>query len=192
VTTDPSRIRGPVSLCGVLAGLSCLLLLAMSAPGFPIWGLLVGLVWVATAIVWIVLALIAIRAGFRDGAHALPRVHALGLVAVLAVAVSIPTFAPLRVRFALSKGAMQATADECLRTASEAEPCEVHGRVGLYLATTGTERDGNAVVYVSGMSLMDSGFVYASDGVAPPSSGDFERPDYVNLGGGWFAFTASF
>ena len=165
----------------------------MSAPGFPLWGLIIGLAWIPTCLVWAATTVADLISATRGRRHGRMVWHAIGLPAVLTVAVCAVTFAPLRARFALSKGPMQEAADQCLAASSADEPCTIKGRLGLYRAITATTRiDDAVIIYVSGMSMMDSGFVYSPDGEPPPSSGEFEHPDYVNLGDGWFAFTASF
>ncbi len=168
------------------------MMIAMSAPGFPLWGLFIGLALVVVVLVWVGLVIADVVAAARGRPLGTWSWHAVCLAAVLAVAISVPTFAPLRARFALSKGSMQEIADRCLDASSRDESCDVDGRVGLYLMFTATTRDDDVVLYVSGMSFLDSGFVYAPDGDPPGSAVDFEAPDYLNLGDGWFAFTASF
>lgn len=163
----------------------------MSSPAFPFWGLLVGLGFIGVALLWAGTAASDLVAAIRGRAHGSLALHGIGLAVILLIAAAVPTFAPLRFRFALSETSMQKAADTCLDSPPLDEPCDVKGRTGLYNVIVAVSRGDDVIFYVSGMSFMDSGFVYARDGRPPASSPDFEQPDYVNLGGGWFAFTAS-
>ncbi len=171
---------------------SCLLvppgLWAVSFPGLPLWGLtveffgfLLVLVWGAVTVAWV--AAPSLRRGMW------PRwLMVMPALMALAVVVFFTSF-PLKARFALSRGAF----DEAIAAdIANADQSGFPMRIGSYDIFLVSEMDGALRLdEVNGEFFDDAGFLYTTRHSPPEGNGAFENPQYVDLGGGWFAFTAS-
>jgi hypothetical protein len=97
---------------------------------------------------------------------------------------------PLRIRWALSQPYFEGVAREALST----EDFFAENRqIGLYDISQ-IHREGDAVIFdeSTGLGFDDAGFAYLPGGPAAElETANFEAPEYVPLGGPWYAWTAS-
>ena len=106
--------------------------------------------------------------------------------------------APLRARWALSRGAFEHVVETGPPSSPDAgrdgwQGIEAPDRIGLYRITSAS-RFGEAVLFweAHGAFVDDAGFAYLPDGPDPAlESGWFESPQFRHLGGPWYAWTAS-
>jgi len=106
-------------------------------------------------------------------------------LALLALAL-VTSDAPLRARFELSRGAMDAAARAVL--AGKRDPDDVH-RVGLYSVERAERVGGSFRFLVRGTGFFDSGgFAYSPHG-RPPRVGEDE---YTHYRGPWYIWSESF
>jgi hypothetical protein len=102
--------------------------------------------------------------------------------------------APLRVRWAGSRGAFERVAQQVIegdRSTEVSEPFD--RRLGLYRVASVWRVKNGVLFYDSVGSLSnDAGFAYLPDGPSPRlENGLFESPQFRPLGGGWYAWAAS-
>ncbi len=73
------------------------------------------------------------------------------------------------------------------------EPLDVPATLGSYRISFGDQVGLNVILSEKhGWWFDDAGFAYLPNGVDDRlASGSFEAPRFVNLGGGWYAWTAS-
>ncbi len=102
---------------------------------------------------------------------------------------------PVKLRFALARAEFQAVlsslpANESLE---EGDQVSVPDRIGSYQITGAHQVDGGVLFYERwGAWIDDAGFAYLPKGPHRNlENGNFERPDFRRLGGGWYAWTAS-
>jgi hypothetical protein len=140
--------------------------------------------------------LVALVWGIRAGAYARSRHRAgrLGelrqlwfapVVAVLAAGL-LAAGAPLQTRWALSRGSF----DDAAAAVAAGRP--VTGQVGLFEVVADRTETGGAVIFTeAGGALFDyGGFAFLPDGPGPVEE-TFEGPEFRSLGGGWYAWKAT-
>ena len=159
---------------------------AASLPGSAFFVLLpLALLWLASAGIWIALVVQDVRRR-RPGA-----VTVLVPLVVIATASLMLTDVPLQVRFDLSRGAMQHAVDTM---PADADMVLEPGLIGTYVIRSMERVDGGVILAEAiGDSLInDAGFAYLPAGPTPElENGSFERPQWHDLGGGWWSWTAS-
>jgi hypothetical protein len=167
-----------------LAVAALALLWSQSVPGDDFFWLIIGLgMWVVMGIVWLILCLVG---GGR------PRwwlfvAPAMAASVIALVLVDIP----IKVRFELSRADFDtavAALPRDTRTGSGA------GSVGSYDITHWSKVRGGVILHDSNSSGVtnDAGFAYLPEGPTPDlENGNFESPQFTALGGGWYAWTAS-
>lgn len=174
---------------GLLALASVGLLYVSSLPGSPLILVVPALgLWLVVGVAWLVLLVLAIRR--RRFSFSL----VIGPAAVVIVgALSLSPW-PLQARFDLARGSFDATVRTLPPDQSEGGSL---GMVGSYPIKKWA-RGGDAVLFYAsgGTGLVDdAGFVYSSHGVpeALTNSDDpgFEVMGWQDLGGGWYAWQAS-
>lgn len=166
---------------------------AASLPGSSIL-LLAGAfwAWVAAGLLWVGLAV------FRLGDHLRSRRPRpwWGIVApVVIVVVSVgltAVDAPLRARWAVSRSAFAAAADDTDR-GSEADPVVVPDRLGTYRVSGAHVLDGGLFFTTEGGGgLMSAeGFAHLPDGPSERHRTQYEGVTFRALGDGWYAWSAS-
>jgi len=144
-----------------------------------------ALLWLACAGVWIALVVQDVRSR---------RPSVLTLVAplvVIATAALMVTDIPLQVRFDLSRGAMQ----EAVDTMPSGDDMVLGpGLVGTYVIRSMERVEGGVLLgeTIGDSPINDAGFAYLPDGPTPElENGSFESPQWHDLGGGWWSWTAS-
>lgn len=174
---------------GLLALASVGLLYVSSLPGSPLIFVMPVLgLWLVVGVVWLVLLVLAIRR--RRFSFSL----VIGPAAAVIVGALSMSPLPLQARFDLARGSFDATVRSLPPDQSEGGSL---GLVGSYRIKQWA-RSGDAVLlYASGGTGLvdDAGFAYSSGGVpeALTSSDDpgFEVMGWQDLGGGWYAWQAS-
>lgn len=170
-----------------------MVLWAYSFPGVNFLAV-VPCIWIVgiAAVIWLVRAVTYVRAG-RRGNHegsalwfAVAPAGAIVLVALLFANV------PLRVRWQSSRSDFQHALTEV-----QADPGSWSGwhprQVGRYTMTTARVVGDGVIFYEkTGSFLDDAGFAYLPDGPSDTlANGSFENPQWLALGGHWYAWTAS-
>lgn len=149
----------------------------LSLPALAIWG------WIAIA--WVVRLVQWVRGTSSLRSVLVPPLVLAGVIALCGANV------PLHLRFDASRAAFDRwRAEETSRTA----PMEGSSRVGLYEICSDDTVDVTVVLLdCAGSGLVDdSGFAYVPPGTTVDLGGaDRESPTYIDLGGGWWAWTAS-
>lgn len=171
-----------------------MVLYAVSFPGIQVIAAIVGLYWLgAAALIWaarlVGYVVTRPRGGLGDGVLFL-----IAPLGALIVAVVLWADAPLRTRWALSRNSF---ADAAVDVAASQPPSAIsrpfNRRLGLY-QVRGVRRVNTGVIFYekAGAILDDAGFAYLPNGPTPDlENGLFERPQFKALGGGWYAWTAS-
>lgn len=174
-------------ILAVLVGVATLATLwEASLPGSMFFLLLpLLLVWLACAAVWIALVV-------HDVRRRRPGVVTLVVpVVVLATAALIRTDIPLQVRFDLARSAMQ---DAVATMPADDDSVTGNRLVGTYVIRFLDRVDGGVILTEAvGDSIVDdAGFAYLPAGPTPElENGSFESPQWHDLGGGWWSWTAS-
>ncbi len=193
--TGPVTVEEPITLARrterwifavLLAGSSALLTYDASTPGFmTLLSLLALLIWVVLGVAWLA-RLWRYVAGIPTPLGTLV-VPALVVIATVALCQS-PL--PLQLRFDASRSSFDAA-----RVAFDQHPesLRVPDRIGSYDIST-VEAFGPGTVFAVSNDLglfNDAGFAYFPPATtASLHSDQFESPTYVDLGGGWWAYTA--
>jgi hypothetical protein len=114
---------------------------------------------------------------------------------VIVTALLVVIEVPLRVRFGLSRNDFDAVvADLPPRgTFDDWAVLDVPATIGSYRIVSGWQVGNNVILYESnGLLFDDAGFAYLPNGVDDRlGNGAFEAPTFENLGGGWYAWHAS-
>ncbi len=174
-------------ILGVLVGIATFATLwEVSLPGSMFFLLLpLALVWLTAAGIWIALVVHDIR---RRRASIVTLVVPLVVAGTAALGL---TDIPLQVRFDLARGAMQDAVD----TMPADDDAVIGNRlVGTYMIRFLDRVDGGVILTEAiGNSVVDdAGFAYLPAGPTPePENGSFESPQWHDLGGGWWSWTAS-
>lgn len=175
----------------VLVTLTVVLLSAFSVPGFGLPAFVISIeLLVVAAVVWLVrlVAFVRIQRTWSWW-------FALAPVGGLLVLALVMTDAPFNARWAVSRGAFQATVADLPQAAAvtEWERVDVPARLGAYRIDRAYRVPGGILFYeATGSGSADAGFAYLPAGPAPSlESGAFERPRFEHLGGAWYAWTAS-
>jgi hypothetical protein len=175
-----------------LGFLLALLLWSTSYPGslgpavvFSLTGiLLLGALWLYRFVRWL-------RSRQRTGVAR----WAIAPAMVVVTVGLIVTHVPLRVRFELGRDEFDRITEglEPRGSFDEWEPLDVPDEVGTYEIDFAFQVGANVILYEShGWYFNDAGFAYLPDGVDPRLASDsFEAPRYISLGGGWYAWRAS-
>lgn len=170
----------------VLVLLGLVLLWAWSFPGFHF--VLIVLFWptLLAAAVWVIRGLTYLRAIERGTGAGTSRWFAVAPVGALLLLAIVVADLPLRARWATSRSAFDRAVDDTLPVGSER-------RIGSFTITTIRRVEGGVLFYEKAGSFMDdAGFAYLPGGPTPDlASGSLENPRWNDLGGGWYAFTAS-
>jgi hypothetical protein len=149
----------------------------LSLPALAIW-VWIAIAWAVRLVQWVL------------GTSALRSVLVPPLVLVAVVALCAANV-PLHLRFDASRAAFDASLAVEGRSL---DPTMGTERIGLYEICV-DETEGVLVVYTdcAGSGLVDnSGFAYAPPGTTMNlDNGERESPTYTDLGGGWWAWTAS-
>jgi hypothetical protein len=172
------------------------IVLVSTTPG-PQWLFALPADWLVLigAVIWAV----------RLGTYALARHHgrATGLersfliapIAGVVVIALVWLEIPLRVRWAVSKPAFQAAVENAPPPTDVQNPIEFDASdwVGTYKVLFAYRVGDGAIFYeASGVGFDDAGFAYLPTGpFVEVESAGFERPQFRALGGGWYAWTAS-
>lgn len=157
-----------------------------SLPGSMFFAaLLLALVWLLLGALWIVLLVLDIRD--RRPSPATLVVPVL-VIATAAFAVS---GSALQMRFDLARPALQDAVDSM---PADDDYVLGPGLVGTY-AITSMERVPGGVILSEAIGdsfVDDAGFAYLPAGPTPElENGSFENPQWHDLGGGWWSWTAS-
>jgi len=169
-----------------------MILWAATHPGFDFWPLFVAIPLLAGfGVVWLVRLVAWITSVERGGS----RRWIVAPVMVLAAFALVTSDVPLRVRFWIARDSFDEVV-EGLRPAGTFENWERLGtpdRIGTYEITVVYQVGENVIFYESAGSLFnDAGFAYLPNGPdARLGNGNFEAPVFRSLGGGWYAWTAS-
>jgi hypothetical protein len=168
------------------------MLWSYSYPGFGPLSFMAGaLGLVVGAAVWIVRALLYLRAKNDASRQRRPRLFAVAPLAGLFVVALLWTDVPLRLRWALAKGDFEERLPAAL---ADDEYFDIKTRrFGTYKITS-IERNHEAVIFheSAGNLFDDAGFAYLPNGPRPAlENGNFEVPQWTPLGGHWYAWTAS-
>lgn len=175
----------------VLSAAAIGLLLAFSVPGFglPIFVVSSELLGVA-AVVWLV-RLVVFSRSQRTWSWWFAVAPAGGLLAFTLILANVP----FNARWALSRDALQAVVTELPPgpTGADSLLVDVPSRLGAYRIRSASQVPGGVLFYeATGNGSDDAGFAYLPDGPTPAlENGSFERPVFEHLGGGWYAWTAS-
>lgn len=171
-------------------------LYSVSVPGFDF------LIWIvaycilgAAALIWFLRAGTYLWAVWHHRATGSARWWLVAPVAGALVLALIWTDAPLRVRWALSRGDFQ---DAVALAPPATDPegwvtFEVPNRLGSYRIID-ANRVGDGVIFYerTGAFSNDAGFAYLPSGPFEElETGWFESPQFRSLGDGWYAWTAS-
>lgn len=172
------------------------LLYAYSFPGmaFFVW-ILAAWVLLGASVVWAVRLLGFFVWRRRRGptvATGRARWFAIAPLGAVVVGLLLWVDAPLRARWQISRGAFD-------RAARQVQAGELSGatydsrRLGLYTVTNVEQVKRGILFYEeTGSFLDDAGFAYLPGGPSPElENGGFENPQFVALGNGWYAWTAS-
>jgi hypothetical protein len=105
------------------------------------------------------------------------------------------TSVPLRARWAISKGAFERVALTAPppTTTYDWQSFDVPRRIGAYRITSAARvRDALIFHEKNGAFFDDAGFAYLPSGpFSQLENGSFEAPEFLSLGDGWYAWTAS-
>lgn len=169
-------------------------LYAFSFPGIAfVVAILTTYVVVGAIVVWVLrlAGFLALRA--RGKASGRLRWFVLAPVGGIVIAVILWADAPLRVRWALSRSAFENAATHVADGDSGLKQRVPVGRVGLYRVTYAYKVEAGIIFYEeTGSFLDDAGFAFLPGGPTPElANGSFESPEFRSLGGGWYAWTAS-
>lgn len=114
---------------------------------------------------------------------------------MIATAIVFSMRLPLQLRFDLVKDDFDEIVEDLEPAGSfeDWKPLDVPERIGGYGITRAYQVGENVILYeANGNVLNDAGFAYLPDGVDDRlGTGWFEQPSFRDLGGGWYAFTAS-
>jgi hypothetical protein len=191
------RVRRPPRLLFhlLLLGPAGVLLYAASAPGGHFLLAVIAL-WVlgAFVIVWLVrlgLYVAAVHRGTHGGSH---RWFLLApIIAVMAVGL-VWADVPLRVRWLGSKSAFEEAVTMAPHPTERDAwvPFAVDDRLGSYTIDQAV-RVGDGVLFfeATGSFLDHAGFAYLPSGPFDELQLPLESPEFRSLGGGWYAWTAS-
>ena len=193
-TVEPEPVQARWTAERALGWILCILVLlavastlaVASLPGSMFFVLApLALLWIACAGIWIALVVLDVRRR---------RPSAVTLVVpwvVVATAVLSLTDIPLQVRFDLTRSAF----DDAVATMPAGEDFIYDRRlVGTYMIRSMERVDGGVIMAEEiGDSLInDAGFAYLPAGPTPDlENGSFESPQWHDLGGGWWSWTAS-
>lgn len=200
--SEPAPVGIPLWLAVLLAALAAPagVLIAWDLSN-PMWGagVVIGGLWLLVCCVSALVLLFVHVAKTGSGAGR-TRWTLVVLLAPMLVASTMVLFmvtsAPMKARFAFARGDFNALVQECARPESRDPACNDRTAGSYPVSFVSSSPDStDVVVYLRNslwtLSFDDSGFVYAPDGTLPPSTGAFENPNYVDLGGGWYSFNAS-
>lgn len=188
---DPSQVREKrpgraeiVSFWVVFALMAIWTLGCVSLPLFPLGvGLILGMFWLGVGAWWMTLG---IRLGGSRSLWVTVLVAPILVIGLLAFSL---TDLPLQRRFELSRGAFDATAAD-LRAHPDDTPTP--GLVGTYVIDHAEVENDIVVLYEStGRLIADGGFTHVPEGDPGQLGGSYEMLDWTDLGGGWYAFVAS-
>ncbi len=169
---------------------------AVSAPGFAFFPFLMsggalallGLVWLIRVIGW---GIDRHRGRSPAGAAQFLVAPVLCLVAWGLIAID----APLQARWLASRSSFEAVVNHAPPASSSTDwiEFEAEDRIGLYRVRSASRvRDGVIFYEANGALFDDAGFAYLPTGPFPElDTGSFESPQFRSLGGGWYAWTAS-
>lgn len=165
------------------------LLWSHSSPGFGFfsWLLAVVVLGIAAA-VWTARMAMFMVAKRRGAAARRLWTFVVAPVGGLLVLALLVGDVPLRTRWALSRDAFADVVGDVDQAAKWSPK-----RLGLY-EVTNVRRDGSAVFFYekTGALFDDAGFAYLPLGTSSVrESGSFENPQFDDLGGAWYAWTAS-
>lgn len=180
---------------GTTIVLAAVYLWSIAVPGLRFFAWAASLAGLSlVGFVWIVLGLLALTRLVRKGARKVtrPLVTSLAVVPMVAILLLGARLidAPLRLRVELSRGQLTDYAESRL---SEGRPDVVtpESIAGFALSSV-VVRDGAVFLYDTDGSLFDdAGLLYLPDGQPADVSASMESPYFRPLGGGWWAFTAS-
>lgn len=145
----------------------------------------IALVWLLLGALWIVLLILDIRARRPS-----PATLVVPVLVVVTAAFAVSDSA-LQMRFDLARPAFQDAVDSMPAD----DDYVLHpGLVGTYAITSMERVPGGVILYDwAGNSFVDdAGFAYLPDGPTPElENGSFENPQWHDLGGGWWSWTAS-
>ena len=199
--TGGGRFRKPPRMRFHLALVPPTLLVLWSAslPGTGFFMTMIGHLFIAVgAVVWLVRLLGNSLAEWKTTRMRGFRLSPWYLVAPLAGALVFGVLAvnaPLRLRWIASKGDFQAAVRRAPPPTAKTtwQDFNVPGRLGLY-RILGASRVGDGVIFdeAAGNFLDDAGFAFLPSGPFPElENGSFENPQFLALGDGWYAWTAS-
>jgi hypothetical protein len=187
---EPGASFGLQILTVVVAAGACLTLWAVSVPGTYLLLLMaLPFAWFMLGLIWVILGLLlvqdaGIRAALRNG-------WLVGIaVLVLATAAAVRTDLPLRARFELSRGSLEAVAAKSIEPVASSAPAGQPDRwIGLFDAERIERFDGGFRFLVKGTGFLDPVGLAYSPFAPPPNLGgeDFYEP----FSGPWWIWVES-
>jgi len=177
----------------VLVPVGLALLYAYSFPGVSFIVLVIaGWVVLGASVVWLVRLVVFFARRNRGRSTGTAKWFLLAPLGALLTGLLVWADAPLRARWELSRGDFE-------RSARAVQRGKFHGamtdsrRLGLYTVTDIQPVKTGILFYeATGDFLDDAGFAYLPGGPsADLENGGFEAPQFRSLGGGWYAWTAS-
>lgn len=165
-------------------------LYADSFPGVAFFVLIsAGWVLLGASVVWAVRLVVWRR---LRGSTRRVRWFALAPLGAVVVSMLLWVDAPLRARWQMSQAAFDTAAHQV--QAGELSGATYDSRrLGLYTVTNVEQVKRGILFYEKTGSLLDdAGFAYLPSGPYPDlENGGFEAPEFMSLGNGWYAWTAS-
>ena len=169
---------------GLVALAALATLYVASFPGLPFSALELELGWLVLGVLWLGwLISCIVRRSF-------PRALLIAPLTVFGVVGLAETGAPLTVRFAVGRPSF----DRALAALPAAQESDHGAHVGTYSITRWRRVSGGGVIFyeANGDFFDDAGFAYLPHGPSESlADGSFESPQWNDLGGGWYSFTAS-
>ena len=181
---DRSTVRRRIALIAA-AGLVFAGAWVLSSPGESLWGYAFVVVSAGPVLAWWLLSVI--RVAVRRARGGPLEVRADLLVGGAIVVVGLASFLglSLRVRFELSRDALERAA----KAASRSEWQDGPGRTGLYSVTSMRPGPGDSVVLVTNecqLGFAECGFAYSPRGAPPEVCSDSDYRVFSHLTGPWY------
>ncbi len=180
---------------GLTAVLAVVYLWSIAVPGLRFFAWAASVIGLAVVgLIWIGLVAVALLRAFRKRTRSMTRPLATCLVVIPVVAVVLLgarlVDAPLRLRVELSRGQLTDYAESLLEQ-GRPEVVTPESVAGFPLSSVEV-RDGGVFLYdLDGALFDDAGLLYLPEGQPSDVVGTMEAPHFRPLGGGWWAFTAS-
>ncbi len=178
----------------LLVAATLAILYSWSVPGFHLLvALFAGYALFGAVIVWVLRLVGFVVARRRQRTTGKGKWFALAPLGAAAVSALLWVDAPLRLRWTLSRDAFERVVYQVQRGDGAAERQVPFGRLGLYEVLSVMKVETGVLFYEkTGNFLDDAGFAYLPSGPsADLENGSFENPQFRSLGGGWYAWTAS-